>query len=172
MLCLIFKADAQKSNSTIKPLNVGDQLPEAIWDMSFQVVNHKQGKKTTSLRAHKGKLIIINFQGTSCSICMNTMKILQQLEKQFSDNMISIGATNEDREKVTRFMSGNKILNTYSIVQDTLLKKFFPHRLLPYYVWIGHDGLIEALTSADQITTENIIQVVNVQPKTSKRKRI
>ena len=172
MLCLISNADAQKSNPAIKPLNVGDQLPEAIWDMSFQVVNHKKGKKTTSLRAHKGKLIIINFQATSCRFCTNASQNLQQLEKQFSDNMISIGVTDEDREKVTRFRSGNKILNAYSIFHDNLLKNLFPHRLLPYYLWIGHDGLIEALTSANQITTENITQVVNVQPKTSKRKRI
>lgn len=173
VLCLIFNADAQKPNPAIKPLNVGDQLPEAIWDMSFQVVNHKEGKKTISLKEHKGKLIIIDFWTTSCSVCINAMPNLHQLEKQFSDNMISIGATHENREKITSFISANKTLKalkTYSIVQDTLLKKFFPHRLVPHYVWIGHHGLIEAITSADQITAENVTQVINEVPKTIETK--
>ncbi|SHH03402.1 TlpA family protein disulfide reductase [Pedobacter caeni] len=169
MLCLIFNTDAQNLKSTIKPLKVGDRVPEEIWNRTFQVVNHPQGKETMTLKEFKGKLIILDFWGTHCGSCISAMPRTNKLEKQFSDQMVIIGVTDENREKVSSFIPKNKTLksiNPFSIIGENVIQGFFPTNSIPHYVWIGEEGLIEAITNPDQITEEHIIQVLKKAPLT------
>lgn len=167
MLCLIFNTDAQNLKSTIKPLKVGDKIPEEIWNRTFKVVNHPQGKETMTLKEFKGKLIILDFWATTCGACISAMPGTAQLEKQFPNNMLMIGVTYEDRKRVSSYIPQNKILksvNPFSITGDSSLFDFFPHSSMPHYVWIGEEGLVEAITEADQVIEEHIIQVLKNAP--------
>jgi len=48
-----------------------------------------------------------------------------------------------------------------TIVQDTLLKKFFPLSMLPQYIWIDRDGRFMGLTSSYFINSAPIISMHN-----------
>src|SRR5690606_11186126 len=48
--------------SEIKPLQIGDTIPEALWQLPLQVVNHPKGKDTITLNDYRDKkLIILDF---------------------------------------------------------------------------------------------------------------
>ncbi|WP_257667471.1 hypothetical protein [Parapedobacter tibetensis] len=49
---------------SIKPLQIGDTIPEALLNLPLQVVNHPEGKETITLADYKGKLIILDFWAT------------------------------------------------------------------------------------------------------------
>lgn len=143
----------------IRPLKIGDAIPETIWNMPLQVVNHPKGKQTITLNDYKGKLIILDFWATWCSGCIEVMPLAHELQKQFKNNMAIIGVTDENIQKVSKFTARSKLLQTLkplSVVSDSSLTKYFPHRLIPHYVWIQSDGLVGAITDAQELTTTNV----------------
>lgn len=48
----------------ITPLQVGDAVPDELWNMSIQVINELEGKKSIKLSDYrKKKLILLDFLG-------------------------------------------------------------------------------------------------------------
>src|SRR5690606_33092116 len=55
------------STDSIKPLKIGDSIPEALWNLPLQVVNHSEGKDTITLNDYRNsKLIVLEFWATYC----------------------------------------------------------------------------------------------------------
>jgi thiol-disulfide isomerase/thioredoxin len=163
-LCLFFKADAQSQISDIKPLKIGDTIPEAVWNIPLQVVNHPKGKKTITLNDYRGKLIILDFWATWCSACIVGMSKTDLLQQQFKGSMVAIPITYEQRDKVLPFINQNAYLaplNILSVISDSNLKAYFPHQLIPHYVWVGTDGIVKAITGPDEMTSANVNRIIN-----------
>src|SRR5690606_38825903 len=124
----------------IKPLQIGDTIPEWLWHVPLQVVNYPEGKDTITINDYRGKLIILDFWATWCSSCIAMMPKLSALEKDNELGLKVVPVAYEDAEKVSSFLSGNKNarnLSFSSITSDTLLSDLFPHRSLPHYIWIN-----------------------------------
>src|SRR5690606_14796427 len=51
---------------SIKPLEIGETLPEALWHLPLQVVNHAEGTETITLNTYRGKTILLDFLSTGC----------------------------------------------------------------------------------------------------------
>jgi len=60
VLCLNFSIKAQSQISDIKPLKIGDTIPEVLWNTPLHVVNHPEGKQTITLNDYKGKFIMFD----------------------------------------------------------------------------------------------------------------
>ncbi|MFD2555096.1 hypothetical protein [Sphingobacterium tabacisoli] len=59
-----------------------------------------------------------------------------------------------------------------TVADDTLLSSDFPHGCLPHYVWIYQRDKVVAFTRAEEISHENITQVLEKGNDTTfKRKR-
>lgn len=82
-LCLFSAATAQK----IKPLTIGDTIPETLWQMPLQVINNPQGKNTITLNDYREKLIILDFWATYCTPCVASVSKLDTLQKQFNNQI-------------------------------------------------------------------------------------
>lgn len=159
MLCLIFKADAQG----LKPLKIGDTVPEVIWKLPLQVVNHHEGKETITLDNYRGKMIILDFWATWCTACIAAMPNLHALQDQFKNQLMVIPVTNDPATKAKTFLKNNRSishLKLLSIVDDTLLRKLFPAKSIPHYVWILPDGTVKAITETHQLTADNVARIL------------
>ena len=147
----------------IKPLQIGDTIPEWLWNLPLQVVNHPERKDTITLNEYRGKLIILDFWATWCGSCIAAMPGLHNLQRQFGDDMVIVPVTTEAQETVAEFLQSNKTvkeLSLFSVIDDGALKSAFPHTGVPNYVWIDAKSKVTAITATHQLTQENISKTI------------
>lgn len=157
--CIILPGRAQA-----QALKIGDLVPEAIWDLPLQVVNHPEGKKTINLVDFKGKLIILDFWGTWCGSCISAMVKMHGLKEQFRDRLQILTVTVESAEKAGKFLETNvklKPLRIFSITGKNALHNYFAYNVLPHYAWISPEGRFIAASSSEHITAANVIKALN-----------
>jgi thiol-disulfide isomerase/thioredoxin len=152
------------STDSIKPLQIGDTIPSALWNVPLQQVKAGQeGITIVRLNDYKGKLIILDFWATWCTACVAAMPKIDSLGSYHSKDMAVLPVTYEDAGKVVPFLNRNKTvapLQLSAVVQDNSLKHYFPHRLVPHYVWISSSGQVRAFTGADEINKNTIEKAI------------
>ncbi|MCH5685214.1 TlpA family protein disulfide reductase [Niabella sp. W65] len=136
-----------KAANTFKPmpLAIGDKIPDELWSLPLQVVNHPQGKKTITLSEYKDKLIILDFWNTWCVPCIRNFPKLHALQNEFGDKIKVLAVTQEDSDKITRFFktgAGKEHTYVNSVINDSLLLKYFPHISVPHIAWINPKGKV------------------------------
>lgn len=139
----------------ITPLKVGDVCP----DFSLiEMVN--TNKSDARLSDFRGKVVIFDFWATWCGPCIKAMPALDSLQKTLQDKLVVIPVSYESADVVTRFLARSKFLKNIGLpilTEDTVLRKYFPHRLIPHEVWISPNGIVYAITDPNQINVENVL---------------
>ncbi|SFC83110.1 Thiol-disulfide isomerase or thioredoxin [Parapedobacter composti] len=172
IMCLyaVKQASAQEADpaatavADIIPLKIGDTIPEYLWHLPLQVVNHPEGKEAITLNDYRGKLIVLDFWGTWCTSCIVAMPAVYRLQREFSDNLMILPVTSDVGLVVEKFLRSNakvKELNLSSVVNDSLLKAFFRYNSVPHYVWINSEGSVFAVTESHQLTRENVASALS-----------
>ncbi|WP_168204525.1 TlpA disulfide reductase family protein [Olivibacter sp. LS-1] len=153
------------STDSIKPLRIGDSIPEALWNLPLQMVKAgEEGSTTVKLSDYKGKLIILDFWATWCAPCVAAFPKMDSLKKTFADNLALISVTSQEKKMVTDFlgeMLEQTSLKGTSIVNDRILSSYFPYRLLPHYVWIDRGGILRAMTGLDVLNAHQIDKLLS-----------
>lgn len=166
VFCLLFLglpcSAGQQIQDTGK-LSIGDTIPDELWNLPLQVVNHPDGKKTITLADYKDKLIILDFWATWCSSCIKNFPKLNTIRNENKEQLqvllVNSRSTRDTHDKAEQFLSKRqKDYNLTSIVADTVLTKLFPHRSIPHYVWIKK-GRYLATTNGEDLTNENVQNV-------------
>jgi thiol-disulfide isomerase/thioredoxin len=155
------------STDSIKPLQIGDSIPDALWNIPLQMVKAGQeGSTTVTLDDYKGKLIILDFWATWCGSCIAAFPKIKQLQLDFSAHMQTIPVTYQPKDKISAFFHNNPNAKDLagSIVQDSVISRYFPHRLIPHYVWI-YNGRVEAITDGFELTSKNIQALITQERK-------
>ena len=162
-LCLFLSS--VNSMAQTAALNIGDKIPEKVWNLSLQVLNHPQGKKTISLNDYRGKLIILDFWATWCAACIANFPKAGGIQDSLPGKVNFLAITYEDENKASAFFESRRAKGiSYdfpSVVHDSALKSLFPHRGVPHYVWIDPAGTVRAISTAERLTIENIRMVLN-----------
>lgn len=166
MLCLNFGAMAQEP---IKPLKVGDKLPEIFWQQEHTI--YANGKTTTeTLEQYRDKLLILDFWATWCGSCISKFPLLHSLQREYSNELAIILVnklkTDSDTNKVKQaFNTHTKKLSLSTLMADEYLGALFPHWKLPHYVWIDRKGSVMGITSSDFINKATIATITNARHK-------
>ncbi|MCL4638159.1 MAG: TlpA family protein disulfide reductase [Olivibacter sp.] len=163
------------STDSIKPLQIGDTIPEALWHMPLQMVKAGQGGSTVvTLNDYRGKLIILDFWATWCTACIQNFPKMESLQKDHLGDLNILPITMEDSGKVRSFLSNYRrnmgrdfFLGT--ILEGEPIKKAFPHSTIPHYVWIDRNGVFMAATAAEGME-ENIKRILNEETVALSRK--
>lgn len=158
-LCSFFTLKAQH----ITPLNIGDTVPDALWNQPLSVVNHAEGKSTLTLNDYRGKLIILDFWATWCGSCIAAMPKAHKLQEDFGDSLAVLPVAYEPLSKAANFLTTNQYLislRLFSIAGDSVLQKAFPHKILPHYVWITPDGTFAATTSSEYLNAQYVKSIL------------
>lgn len=165
-LCLIFSkpANAQTSKRNpgqIRPIKIGDKIPDSIWNKQFQVINHPQGKETISLKDYRNKLIILDFWATYCHPCIASLDHLDSIKNNFREQLVVIPVQVYDSPKRGLPFMQKRGWTWPSITADTTLNKILFINYLSGYgtVWIK-DGKLLAVPTKKQLTRENISRII------------
>jgi thiol-disulfide isomerase/thioredoxin len=148
------------STDSIKSLQIGDTIPDALWNLPLQMVKAGQeGSTTVTLNDYKSKLIILDFWATYCSPCVAAFPKMDSLRKRFAEDLAIIPISLQDQVTIGAFllnMQKKTRLNGFSLVNEKPLLRFFPHQEIPHYVWIGPDGTVKAITDGAEVNSGNI----------------
>ena len=151
---------ATTSFAQTKPLKIGENLPENVWSTPLQLVNHSQ--KTITLNQDKDKLILLDFWATWCSSCLLNFPKMEELQKQFGDKIKILAVSNQDRLVLEKFFAsknGQRYKNVVSVAGDKMFHQLFPHKGVPYIIWIK-DGKLLNTTDGAQVTEKTIKEVL------------
>ena len=139
-------------------LKVGDTLSQELWSMPLRVINHPEGKETITLSEYEDKLIILDFWATWCGSCIKSLDKMDSLQKEFAGKLVVIPITYESAIKAIPLILKRGLLLP-SVVNDSILKQFFPHESIPHQVWIK-DSSVMAITGPAYTFRENIENVL------------
>jgi thiol-disulfide isomerase/thioredoxin len=140
--------------------NIGE-LPA---DVSIeQIINYNTSN--AKLSDFKGKILILDFWHQWCGTCVQAFPHLDSLQKAFKNDLVIMPVTFQSKGSATAFFAKmnkpNKPFSLPSIVEDTLLRKMFPHLGDPHEIWIDKDGKVIAITEAKAVNAENIQKILN-----------
>ncbi|CDT06930.1 putative Redoxin domain protein [Sphingobacterium sp. PM2-P1-29] len=136
---------------------VGDIVPDILFT---GLTKYKTTDK--NLSEFTEKLLIIDFWATWCAPCVAMLPRMDSLRREFKDDLIFISITDQPKlsaepflEKVEKNHKG--AFDIPVIYEDTTIRKLFPHRLIPHYIWLDVKARkVIAITGLQHITRENL----------------
>jgi len=169
-------AEAQESRHSggatgpvdVKPLMVGQQLPDEFWKKEYLVYNNGDTTRQ-KLDVYKEKLIVLDFWATWCAICLASMKETEQLFNKYPNDVklifVNPTETKDDYKKIAGMqnqLSEMSLTGSFtSIIEDNYLNQLFPNSIYPRYVWIGPWGDLIALTTSLSVSEEHLNEILN-----------
>src|SRR5690606_3040600 len=158
-----------EGQSEIKPLQIGDTIPEELWHLPLRVVNHPDGNDTITLNDYRDKkLIILDFWTTWCGPCIKSLQALEETLPLYSDSAAMVATSYESKEKVASFVSEREFRQHY-VFEDTLSRKYFPHKYVPHQIWIVN-GQIRSITGSIENPGKVIQDILEDKPINVKQK--
>jgi len=138
-----------KKDTSIHPLNIGDRIPDKLWNTVLPVMHDPQQREHIQLKdLQTKKLIIIDFWATWCAPCIASIKKLQIIEKKYADRLALIPVTYEKLDLLQRQMA-KLSFHPFSVCSDPLLLQYFPHRSIPHQVWIMDNKVVHIGAAVD-----------------------
>ena len=135
LLCLQVKAQFPKPSELM--VKIGEELPEHFYNQMHSAIDIKTGAEITIRMAdYRDKLLILDFWASWCSACIRSIDHLDSLRQAgFDDGYIVLPVTSQGIRQIERFVTSGRWSLT-SVINDTLLSAYFPHRGIPHQVWI------------------------------------
>lgn len=159
------------SAQNVKPANVGDTVPDSLWNMPLQVVNHPQQHKTIKLSEFRNKkLIIIDFWATWCSPCVASLNKTIPIYRKYSDDMVLLPVTSHDSDAAQKVE--NRMQKLGWDIPSVLDAKMYLYNTsfppgygtgIPRMIWIS-GGKIIAIPKVAYATEENILKAIKGEP--------
>ncbi|WP_134089092.1 TlpA disulfide reductase family protein [Olivibacter sp. XZL3] len=154
-------AAAALATDSIKPLQIGDTIPEALWNLPLRMVQAGQeGSTNVTLNDYRGKLIILDFWATWCGPCITEMPHLFSLQGVFPAKLMLLPVTSQNEKLIRIFLNNQKNKpigqlepSFYTIVNESL-RGYFPRQTIPHTVVISSTGEIEVITLPNLITAD------------------
>lgn len=156
LLLQLFASYATGQDTHSQFLKPGDKMP----DVSFKIHNYKT--PAAKISDFKGKAVIIDLWGVYCGSCIAAMPYMQELQKQFADDLQIIMATRDNEAKVAKLAlrSDNVKNNTLPSVMDDTLAYMFDYQWLPTEIWIDKNGVVKYISTGEALTKENISKFI------------
>jgi peroxiredoxin len=160
---IFFKINSLLAQSAFQPQidapNVGDACP----NFKFYTLTHNRYLQEDSIAAHKGKVIILEFWATTCRPCIPAMDNFEILEASFPNQVKVFSVSDEDRERIERFLDKHPTGSTILWDYDKKLNTAFYHHFIPHTVLIDPQGIVRAFTSPEEVTPSVIRRLLSGQ---------
>ncbi|MGK9124573.1 TlpA family protein disulfide reductase [Olivibacter jilunii] len=157
------------STDSIRPLQIGDTIPEVLWQMPLQMVQAGQeGSTTVTLNDYRGKLIILDFWATWCGPCVEAMPALHGLENSLADEVVLLPITAENENAIRKFVATNRAISSISDFNSVVsegLRAYFPRQTIPHTVIVDKRGTITRITVPKLLTEDGIKKLLRNSAK-------
>ena len=155
------EAGAQIVEGEIKPLRVGDYVPDYFWEEEILVYN-KGDTSSTTLDVYRNKPLILDFWATWCGYCVQGFPALVDIKGHYGNELnillVNSEPTNDTFEKVDNMPSDILRKNNLpTILKDKYLYRLFPHGPIPHYIWINKRGRVAAITFREFVNEGQVI---------------
>ena len=159
-LVILYNNTCLSQTRTVNELKVGDKIPPTL-------------KNAITSGGKMSQPTIINFWATWCVPCINELQLIDSVLSE-GDGINIISVTYENSATVESFLdrhdnlkSGN--LNIFS--SDTLIRSYFPHRILPHNVWVDGDGIVRYITGGTEMQKQNVFAFMQGKPLDFREKK-
>ena len=163
-------ASGQSTQQAHGGLEVGDTIPDELWDTPLSLWSVTDNKtKTVTLNDYRGKVIVLDFWSTHCTLCVYNMPRMLGLEEASPDKIQVLPVTKEDDTIVSNFFASTKYepligLPVSSLVSDQVMYETFPSTSLPNLVVLDPNGRVAAITEAEYLDVPTLTAVFNDDP--------
>jgi len=156
-----------KRQASITPLVIGDTIPDVLWHLPLQVVNHPEGKDTVTLNDYRNKkLIVLDFWATWCKPCIKSVMKLDTIVADLGEENIALLPVQvyDLVPNAHRFIE-KRDWHLPTIVGDTLLSKVAFYNYLTGFgvVWLA-DGKLLAVPQSKDVNRSNVIKALRREP--------
>lgn len=177
MFSLLSQAQPAKAQAVSlgfnKALMVGASVPEDFWKREH--VFYVNGKTVTkNLEEYKGKLIILDFWATWCTICWSQIPKNEELIIPYDGDvkvlLVDTKSTKDTFEKINstynKYLRGMGVEYLETIFLDEYFESLFPVEGYPKYMWISPSGHFIASTGRVSVSKGHIDGILeNFKPK-------
>ncbi len=122
----------------------------------------------------KGKVVLIDLWATWCGPCRKAIPDLNEFQKQFRDDLVVLGISNEQAAKVRQFMKTTEIIYAMGIDTQNRMAKAMSVRGIPHVVIISTDGIVRwqgfPLNPEEPLTATIIKQIIDADPGVKERR--
>jgi len=146
-------------------LQAGDKVPALRLNHILQYPS-----PSTRLTDFKRKWLILDFWSTHCTACVESFDKLEQLQGKFKGRVqILLVNTSESPAKIKAFLAKRKTVTGAAVtlpvaIGDTALDGLFRHESVPFYTLINPEGIVQYMTSENEVNEQNISALLNHQP--------
>lgn len=139
------------------------QLNKPASNLEFAKILNSD-KTTARLSDYKPKILILNFWGTWCAPCIESLPHLEELQNKFKNDLTILTITDESEERINRFLKKRTLSLPVVIDTERKLATTFPHRIISHTVVVDKNGIVKAVTTPKQLNEEIITQLIADQP--------
>ncbi|GGH20267.1 hypothetical protein GCM10011418_25330 [Sphingobacterium alkalisoli] len=153
----------------IEPLQIGDTIPEALWNMTLKLTYFDGNNEDILFRDLKGKLILLDFWSTSCKGCLEGMPKMELIQSKFKEDvyvlLVNSKRNKDTPQRIKNTFAVYKEVNNYTpslptLLDDTVFTQLLPHNTIPTIGWISKNGVFLSNSFSGQVTNKNILEVL------------
>ncbi|WP_051691597.1 TlpA family protein disulfide reductase [Pedobacter borealis] len=175
LILLIFSFNFVNAQIPIKDLPViGKKCP----DFYLSDINYFTSK-TATLSDFKGKWLILDFWNRYCTVCLNSMPKMSNLQSNFKGKaqVVMVGYTGSKYYKSAKEPDDKQIRKLYemnreefklslTVAYDSVLFSKFDIGSCPYIVVANPDGIVKAITSRiSEAQLDSLMRDLEIHPR-------